>query len=215
MIAPFRTAIRKSLFACDSPKPHVGVRQFMDPILFNFPGHVETKDLNIGPPCPGDGHIAFRGQLDALADMTNLRPNMNSIAEATTYPVSVKGVLFTPDGNVVLLLNERDEWELPGGRIEPGESSPECLAREIEEELNVGVEVGQPLDTYLFEVLRGRLVFVATYQCRIVGSFEPRLSHEHKRIGLFLPSALPPNLPQGYRASIASVAKVVAEIASA
>jgi hypothetical protein len=35
------------------------------------------------------------------------------------YPVSIKGVVFI-DGRVVLLQNERDEWELPGGRLEPG-----------------------------------------------------------------------------------------------
>lgn len=134
--------------------------------------------------------------------------------DQSVYPVSIKGVLFAPDGKVVLLLNEREEWELPGGRIEAGESPPECLAREIEEELNVRVAVGQPLDTYLFEVLPGKHVFIATYRCGIVGSFEPRLSCEHKRIGLFLPSALPANLPQGYRTSIASAAKVVAEIPS-
>ena len=58
---------------------------------------------------------------------------------SAAYPVSVKGVLLTPDGDVVLLLNERDEWELPGGRIELGESSTECLAREIREELGAGV----------------------------------------------------------------------------
>lgn len=34
------------------------------------------------------------------------------------YPVSIKGVLVR-DGRVVLMHNERDEWELPGGRIEP------------------------------------------------------------------------------------------------
>ena len=51
----------------------------------------------------------------------------------STYPVSVKGVLRAPTGEVVLLLNEREAWELPGGRIELGESSTECLAREIAE----------------------------------------------------------------------------------
>jgi 8-oxo-dGTP pyrophosphatase MutT (NUDIX family) len=35
------------------------------------------------------------------------------------FPVSVKGVLFQR-GTVVLLENERAEWELPGGRLEPG-----------------------------------------------------------------------------------------------
>lgn len=149
-----------------------------------------------------------------MALAQTMTPILLNPPDQSMYPVSVKGVLFAPDGKFVLLLNERDEWELPGGRIEPGESSPECLAREIEEELNVSVQIGALLDTYLFEVLPGKQVFIATYRCRIVGSFEPRLSHEHKRIGLFSPSALPPNLPQGYRTSIESAAKVVAEIPS-
>jgi len=38
------------------------------------------------------------------------------------YPVSVKGVLVRND-RVLLVHNERDEWELPGGRIEPGETA--------------------------------------------------------------------------------------------
>lgn len=118
------------------------------------------------------------------------------------YTVSVKGVLFSPADAVVLLLNERDEWELPGGRIDIGETSAECLAREIREELDLEVEVGLPIDTYLFEVLPGRHVFIATYRCSLAGAFAPVLSDEHKRIGLFAPGALPPNLPGGYRASI-------------
>jgi 8-oxo-dGTP pyrophosphatase MutT (NUDIX family) len=118
------------------------------------------------------------------------------------YPVSVKGVLRLPTGEVVLLLNERDEWELPGGRIELGESSTECLAREIAEELTLQGEVGAPLDTYLFEVIPGKHVFIATYGCTLVGPFAPALSHEHKRPGVFAPDALPANLPGGYRASI-------------
>ena len=120
------------------------------------------------------------------------------------YPVSVKGVLLSPNAEVVLLLNEREEWELPGGRLEPGESSTECLAREFLEELGLRVQVGSPLNTYLFEVLPARHVFIATYRCRLCGPFEPALSSEHRRIGLFAPSALPENLPQGYRSSIAA-----------
>ena len=34
------------------------------------------------------------------------------------FPVSIKGILVEA-GWVVLLENERDEWELPGGRLEP------------------------------------------------------------------------------------------------
>jgi GNAT superfamily N-acetyltransferase len=43
------------------------------------------------------------------------------------FPVSVKGVLFE-SGRVVLLENERREWELPGGRLETGEDPATCLA---------------------------------------------------------------------------------------
>ncbi|WP_335943835.1 NUDIX domain-containing protein [Pseudomonas sp. G166] len=118
------------------------------------------------------------------------------------FPVSIKGVLQSPEGLVVLMLNERDEWELPGGRIELGETASQCLAREIDEELAVEVSVGEPLDSYLFEVIPGKHVFISTYRCQLLGGFVPTVSQEHKEIGLFEPGQLPANLPLGYRASI-------------
>lgn len=128
----------------------------------------------------------------------------------SAYPVSIKGVLRAPGGEIVLLLNEREEWELPGGRIEHGESSAECLQREIAEELGLQVQVGTLLDTYLFEVVPGKHVFIATYVCSLIGAFEPTLSHEHKRLGLFAADALPGNLPVGYRTSIEAALKASA-----
>ena len=38
-------------------------------------------------------------------------------ARRLRYPVSIKGVFQSPAGEVVLLLNERQEWELPGGQV--------------------------------------------------------------------------------------------------
>jgi ADP-ribose pyrophosphatase YjhB (NUDIX family) len=40
--------------------------------------------------------------------------------ETRMFPVSVKGVVVQ-GGKVLLLRNERDEWELPGGKLEVGE----------------------------------------------------------------------------------------------
>jgi len=38
-------------------------------------------------------------------------------------------------------------WEFPGGRREPAETLRECLARELKEELEIEVEVGEPFLT--------------------------------------------------------------------
>ncbi|MFG6666982.1 NUDIX domain-containing protein [Halomonas sp. HNIBRBA4712] len=118
------------------------------------------------------------------------------------FPVSIKGVLALPGGQVVLALNDRDEWELPGGRIEVGESAPECLAREFKEELDVDVRVEPILDSYLFEVIPGKQVFIVTYGCTLVGEFAPKVSDEHSRIATFNLDRLPANLPPGYARSI-------------
>jgi 8-oxo-dGTP pyrophosphatase MutT (NUDIX family) len=120
------------------------------------------------------------------------------------FTVSIKGVFCAPSGEVVLLMNERNEWELPGGRIELGETAAECVVREIGEELSLHVVVEALLDTYLFEVIPDKHVFIVTYGCSLNGPFNPCISAEHKRIGLFPPDKLPPNLPQGYRSSIAA-----------
>jgi len=118
------------------------------------------------------------------------------------FPVSVKGVLLQ-QGSVVLLANERGEWELPGGRLEPGETPEACLTREIAEELGCVVEIGPLLDCWVYEVLPARLVVIITYgvEWRDVGDL--RVSNEHQGLTLApVAQVTELALPAGYRRAI-------------
>ena len=118
------------------------------------------------------------------------------------HHVSVKGVLLI-EGKAVLVRNDKVEWELPGGRIEVGETPQQALEREYEEEVAVKVEAARILDSYLFEVLPGKHVFIVTYGCRLRGEFKPALSEEHSELGLYAPDELARiALPEGYARSI-------------
>ena len=124
---------------------------------------------------------------------------------APRFPVSIKGVVLI-GGRVVLLKNERDEWELPGGRLEAGEDPEACLVREIAEELSIRVEVGQLLDCWRYAVgvpgARGGEVVIVTYGCRTADRTVTR-SAEHSAAGVFAIDAIDAlRMPEGYRRSI-------------
>ncbi|GAB3655734.1 NUDIX hydrolase [Actinocorallia lasiicapitis] len=118
--------------------------------------------------------------------------------------MSAKGVVRDPSGRVLLLRNERDEWELPGGKIEAGESPRDAVAREIGEETGWTVTVGPLLDAWVYEPLPGALVLIVAYGCLLdAGSPAPVLSHEHRQVGLFASGDLDGLvLPSGYRACV-------------
>jgi 8-oxo-dGTP pyrophosphatase MutT (NUDIX family) len=132
--------------------------------------------------------------------------DLSDMVTPMTSAISIKGVLIE-DGDVLLLENERGEWELPGGRPEPGEDPAICLAREFAEELDATIAVGPIVDCWNFEVLPGRHVVIVTYAVTRAGRGEFRISAEHRRLGWFALDVLGAlNLPEGYRRSIRAVA---------
>jgi 8-oxo-dGTP pyrophosphatase MutT (NUDIX family) len=119
-----------------------------------------------------------------------------------TFPVSVKGVAVR-DGRVLLLENERGEWELPGGKLEPGEDPPECVVREISEETGWQVTAGPILDCWQYHIRDGRDVVIVTYGCHLAGNRPPVASPEHKQARLFAPADVAGlNMPTGYKRSV-------------
>jgi 8-oxo-dGTP pyrophosphatase MutT (NUDIX family) len=53
-------------------------------------------------------------------------PERTPVPAAYAFPVSVKGVAFQK-GRVLLLQNERNEWELHGGKLELHEDPADCV----------------------------------------------------------------------------------------
>src|SRR6266704_72432 len=121
-----------------------------------------------------------------------------------TLRVSVKGVTVQA-GKVLLLENERAEWELPGGKLELGEDPPGCLVREISEETGWKVTAGPLLDCWQYHSREGADVVIVTYGCHVLSTDPPLVSNEHKQAGLFAFSEIPDLvMPDGYKRSIAA-----------
>jgi 8-oxo-dGTP pyrophosphatase MutT (NUDIX family) len=106
---------------------------------------------------------------------------------------------------VLLLQNERDEWELPGGKLELGEDPADCVVREIGEETGWQVTAGPLLDCWQYHIREGQDVVIVTYGCPVLSTDPPVVSNEHKRVGLFAAGAVKAlAMPDGYKRSIAA-----------
>jgi len=86
--------------------------------------------------------------------------------------VEVVAALIFDDGGRVLATQcaphkHGGGWEFPGGKIEPGESAPAAVVREIEEELSLKVEVGELLHTVEWDYPSFHLRMFC-YMCRVV-----------------------------------------------
>jgi 8-oxo-dGTP pyrophosphatase MutT (NUDIX family) len=110
---------------------------------------------------------------------------------AYRMPVSVKGICFI-DGKVILLKNERDEWDLPGGKIGRREAVKSALKREIKEELGIEVKVEELLEVFTARMKNQVNVLIVVYLCSTIAQPEDLvISEESFAIELFGEEELP------------------------
>jgi len=68
-------------------------------------------------------------------------------------------------------------WEFPGGKIDPDEPHADALRRELKEELDVDVAVGEPLYTTV-HAYDDRTVELHFYRCALKGEPRPLMGQE-------------------------------------
>ena len=68
-------------------------------------------------------------------------------------------------------------WEFPGGKIDPGETEHGALARELREELDVDVDVGERV-LHTRHAYADRTVELSFYRCRLRNAPQPMLGQE-------------------------------------
>ena len=74
----------------------------------------------------------------------------------------------------------KDWWEFPGGKMEPGETPQEALVREIREELDAEVEVGDLLRTVEYDYPAFHLT-LHCFWCTLAGENLHLNEHEAAR----------------------------------
>ena len=72
----------------------------------------------------------------------------------------------------------KDGWEFPGGKMEPGESQKQALARELKEELAVNVNVADFLCTVNYDYPAFHLPMPCHFGAIAAGPLPEPLEHE-------------------------------------
>jgi 8-oxo-dGTP diphosphatase len=96
--------------------------------------------------------------------------------------IRLAGCVMLDDYGRILLLHRSlpgtSQWELPGGKIEPGETAEQAAMREIDEELGVAVRLVKPLGVGGFEDEENEYEYV-WFQA-VVTAADPQLKETKK-----------------------------------
>jgi 8-oxo-dGTP diphosphatase len=100
------------------------------------------------------------------------------------FMLQVVAAILEREGRILICRRTPEQshplkWEFPGGKIEPGETPHQALARELEEELGISGAAGEEIDRYQF-AYPGKspilLIFIRVQ--RYTGEPRNRIFHE-------------------------------------
>ena len=99
------------------------------------------------------------------------------------YGLTMRGIVKNKDNEILILRRHPKsrtnphKWELPGGKVDPGEFFDEALVREIKEETNLDGAVGDFYEAIQDDYVHKRTVQVIMYLKNITGNVA--ISDEH------------------------------------
>ena len=100
-----------------------------------------------------------------------------------SYGLTVRGIIRNDSGEILIVKRhpksktDPEMWELPGGKVEKGEHFADALIREIKEETNLDVNVGDFCEAVQNDYSHKRTVQLMMYLDDVEGSVE--ISEEH------------------------------------
>ena len=159
----------------------------------------------------------------------NVQPKVHQIESlsnkfyhlASKHKRSAAGIAFIcfKDKSIFLCLRSQhvtfsNNWGIPGGKIESGESAIDAAIREVNEELGSAPDVSgcEVIDAIIFDSPNlNYTTFIINISPEEKEKWKPKLNKEHTKCDWFPISKLPENLHPGVKQSLEVITKMFEE----
>lgn len=132
---------------------------------------MELGALTCTPTSPACGTCPLRATCTAFAKQTQDQFPVKKKKKKVPHLVVGAAVTVADDGKILIAQRRETDmlgglWEFPGGKREPDETIQECIARELNEELDIHIEVSE-LITVVKHAYSHFTIELHTYFCHI------------------------------------------------
>ena len=159
-----------------------------------FPGRFNQALMDLGatvckPKQPSCDRCPWSNHCQAYA--LNRQTQLPMTESRAPLPHKLIGVAVIWNQQGQLLIDRRPQngllgglWEFPGGKVEPPETIPDCIQREIREELGIDIEVGDHLITVDHAYTHFKVTLAVHYCRHLAGDPQPLACDEVRWVTL-------------------------------